>query len=156
MRIGELAETTGTDVQTIRFYEREGLLAPPARSAANYRLYAREHVNRLAFIRHCRSLDMSLSEIRLLLRFKDAPRQDCGDVNALLDAHIGHVAHRIGELKALEQDLKQLRNQCSRPQETKDCGILEELSRTAQQPCTIGRQKAHIEGSHGRKSRTEC
>ncbi len=88
MKIGELARVTGTPVETIRYYEREGLLAAPARTDGNFRIYEDTHAERLSFIRHCRSLDMSLDEIRILLRFKDAPGANCGDVNTLLDAHI--------------------------------------------------------------------
>jgi Cd(II)/Pb(II)-responsive transcriptional regulator len=150
MKIGELAQATGTDIQTIRFYEREGLLPAPARTAGNYRDYAAEHVQRLAFIRHCRSLDMALSEIRVLLRFKDAPREDCGEVNTLLDQHIGHVAQRIRELKALERELKQLRSECGQAREAKDCGILEGLSRHALQAPGAAPPKPHVDGSHGR------
>lgn len=131
MKIGELAHATGTGVETIRFYEREGLLAAPERSSGNYRVYTVHHLDRLAFIRHCRSLDMTLDEIRVLLRFKDAPHQNCDDVNGLLDGHIVQVAHRIRELKALERDLKQLRSHCGSSREAKDCGILEGLTKTA-------------------------
>jgi len=72
MKIGELAQRTNTPVETIRYYEREGLLAEPVRSEANYRVYEDAHAQRLSFIRHCRGLDMTLEEIRVLLRFKDA------------------------------------------------------------------------------------
>lgn len=151
MKIGELAQATGTDIQTIRFYEREGLLPAPARTAGNYRDYAEEHVERLAFIRHCRSLDMALSEIRVLLRFKDMPDEECGEVNSLLDAHIGHVAQRIRELKALERELKQLRGLCGRSTKVKDCGILDGLARTAQQPAQPNRRRSsHVDSSHPR------
>ena len=109
MKIGELARVTGTPVETIRYYEREGLLAAPARTDGNFRIYEDTHAERLSFIRHCRSLDMSLDEIRILLRFKDAPGANCGDVNTLLDAHIVHVAARIRELRVLERQLKSLR-----------------------------------------------
>lgn len=129
MKIGELAAQARCDVQTIRFYEREGLLPPPARTESNYRLYGTGHVDRLAFIRHCRALDITLDEIRQLLRFKDTPQQDCAEVNALLDAHIGQVARRIKELKALQGELVKLRGQCGQARQAKDCGILEELSR---------------------------
>ena len=104
MKIGELAKTAQTQTETIRYYEREGLLPEAARTEANYRIYDESHVQRLAFIRHCRSLDMTLAEIRTLLSFKDTPDDSCADVNALLDEHIGHVASRIRELKALEKD----------------------------------------------------
>ena len=69
MKIGELARATETVIETIRFYEREGLLPPPARSEGNFRIYETKHVERLQFIRYCRGLDMSLAEARVLLRF---------------------------------------------------------------------------------------
>ena len=146
MKIGDLAQATGTDVQTIRFYEREGLLPAPARSAGNYRLYDASHVERLTFIRHCRTLDMALSEIRELLRFKDAPHANCGEVNALLDEHIEHVALRIRELKALQLELKRLRSACGQTREAQDCGILAELS----QPAPSLTRASHVEASHPR------
>ena len=112
MKIGELASGTGTPVETIRYYEREGLLPAAARTEGNYRVYGQEHAQRLLFVRRCRSLDMTLQEIRALLTFKDAPEDNCAEVNALLDAHIGHVAQRIRELRQLEKQLKLLRAQC--------------------------------------------
>lgn len=127
LKIGELAKRTGSPVETIRFYELEGLLPVAARSAGNYRLYGDAHVERLQFIRHCRWLDMTLDEIRSLLKFRDAPEQNCGEVNLLLDKHIGHVADRIEELTALQGQLKQLRSLCSEAQAVKDCGILQGL-----------------------------
>jgi hypothetical protein len=72
---------------------------------------------------------MTLDEIRLLLRFKDAPDENCGEVNALLDAHIGHVATRLDELRDLERELKRLRTQCRAAQDAGHCGILADLSR---------------------------
>ena len=127
MRIGALAEATGTAVETIRFYEREGLLPAAARADNNYRLYTGAHADRLGFIRQCRNLDMTLDEVRALLRFKDAPQQDCGEVDALLDAHIEHVARRIRELRTLELDLKRLRARCDASHEADECGILSGL-----------------------------
>ena len=109
MKIGDLAAAAETPVQTIRFYEREGLLPPPARTASNYRSYEDEHLQRLQFIRNCRSLDMALDEVRLLLRLRDAPDQNHADLNSILDGHIGHVARRIRELYAFEKELKDLR-----------------------------------------------
>ena len=73
MRIGELAKAAETQVETIRYYEREALLPQPERTDGNYRVYGPEHVERLLFIRYCRGLDMTLDEIRALLRMKDAP-----------------------------------------------------------------------------------
>ncbi|MFA7267704.1 MAG: Cd(II)/Pb(II)-responsive transcriptional regulator [Sterolibacterium sp.] len=148
MKIGELAGVTGTQVETIRYYEREGLLAAPARTEGNFRIYADAHAERLSFIRHCRSLDMTLAEIRALLRFKDAPTENCGDVNTLLDAHIGHVAARIRELRVLEKQLKSLRERCHEAQDAAHCGILNELSQTSRNKTTKG--VGHARGMHGR------
>lgn len=128
MKIGELAKRTGTQVETIRYYEQEGLLPAPARSDANYRLYGTEHLERLQFIRACRSLDMTLDEIRGLLVFRDTPEENCGEVNAMLDQHIHHVADRILELQALQKQLEKLRSQCQNTQAAKDCRILQTLS----------------------------
>lgn len=152
MKIGELADATGTPVVTVRFYEVEGLLPIPARTSSNYRIYGVEHVERLAFIRHCRSLDMTLEEIRLLLEFKDAPQADCGAVNALLDAHIDHVAERIAELKSLEKQLKALRAQCEDIQAGKDCGILSTLAVSARTPAAK-RVHEHVHGAHPKTPR---
>ena len=127
LKIGELAKQTDCQVETIRFYEQEKLLPAPARSENNYRLYGEEHVERLLFIRHCRLLDMTLDEIRGLLRFRDRPEDNCGEVNQLLDLHIEHVARRIAELRALQAQLLALRKQCSVSQAAKDCGILQSL-----------------------------
>ncbi|WP_341677280.1 Cd(II)/Pb(II)-responsive transcriptional regulator [Niveibacterium sp. SC-1] len=129
MKIGELATATGTPIDTIRFYEREGLMHAAARTEGNYRIYTKAHAERLSFVRHCRALDMTLDEIRLLLRFKDSPDENCGEVNALLDAHIGHVAARLNELRDLERELKRLRTQCRTAQDAAHCGILADLSR---------------------------
>ncbi len=98
IRIGELAKLTGCEVVTIRYYEKEGLLLEPARSGGNFRLYDDAHIERLQFIRHCRSLDLTLGEIRSLLGLRDNPTEDCGEVNALLDAHIRRVEVRVEAL----------------------------------------------------------
>jgi Cd(II)/Pb(II)-responsive transcriptional regulator len=110
MKIGELAQRTGTATETIRFYEREGLLPPAPRSEGNYRLYGTAHQERLLLIRRCRSLDMSLDEIKALLAVRDAPEASCEAVNALLTQHLGHVAERLAELTALQAELLALRD----------------------------------------------
>ena len=128
MKIGQLAQGAGTKVETIRYYEREGLLPLAGRTEANYRVYDQSHVHRLAFIRHCRCLDMTLDEIRVLLRLKDEPRAACGEVNEMLDEHIVHVASRIRELRKLEKQLQALRAQCAGGRRAAQCGILNSLA----------------------------
>ncbi|MDP9123425.1 MAG: Cd(II)/Pb(II)-responsive transcriptional regulator [Pseudomonadota bacterium] len=150
MKIGELATATGTQIETIRYYEREGLLPQPARTEGNYRIYDEPHANRLLFVRHCRALDMNLDEIRILLRFRDTPVGDCGEVNALLDEHIGHVQQRMKELRNLDRDLRALRVLCTEAQEASQCGILNGLSSAA--ITGAGRAPSHVGHVHGANS----
>ena len=149
MRIGKLARHANCKIETIRYYEGAGLLPRPGRTAGNYRLYGRAHAERLRFIRHCRWLDMTLEEIRTLLKFRDAPEEDCGEVNALLDQHIGHVVNRVEELKELERQLKSLRKLCATVRSAKDCGILHKLGSGAAKPSTR-EQVGHVGGAHAR------
>jgi len=148
MKIGELAAATNTQVETIRYYERAGLLADPSRTEGNYRIYGTAHVERLSFIRHCRGLDMTLDEIRVLLRFKDAPTENCLEVNELLDEHIGHVAKRIRELRQLERQLKSLRETCLGGQDAEHCGILNELTESSKSPAMSLSRETHVHGVH--------
>lgn len=126
MKIGELAARAGCDVQTVRFYEREGLLEAPARDAAGYRRYAERHLARLNFIRHCRALDIPLAEVRQLLDFAARPAQSCAQVNQLVDGHIALVRGRLQALQALEAQLVALRRRCDG--EAAVCAILESFT----------------------------
>jgi len=114
-------------------------------------------VQRLVFIRRCRSLDMALDEIRVLLRFKDAPSANCGDVNSLLDEHIGHVTSRVLELRVLEQQLCELRSQCHSIESGADCGILKQLSSGLAEVSVKAKPRAdthaHRAAVHGRPTR---
>jgi Cd(II)/Pb(II)-responsive transcriptional regulator len=151
MKIGELAKVTGTQIETIRFYEREGLLGTPERSIGNYRLYCETQTVRLSFIRRCRALDMNLDEIRTLLRFKDAPSEDCGKVNALLDEHIGHVSQRMRELRSLDRELRALRDLCGIGKDAANCGILNELSNAARSTAPL--PPSHLAQVHGAQTK---
>lgn len=127
MRIGELAESTGVDVETVRYYEKAGLLLPPSREANGYRSYGKTHLERLAFIRHCRALDMPLADVARLLKFVEQPTSDCGDINVLVDNQLGRVRARLKSMRALEKQLTALRKQCGELHSTNECGILHEL-----------------------------
>ena len=131
MRIGEFAKHTSSNVETVRYYEREGLLPVPVRTSGNYRLYGALHIDRLLFIKHCRTLDMTLDEIRSLLSILDAPEQNCDTANLLLDRHICETAKRIQELRALQSQLESLRGLCNSLRLDKDCSILHNLSGAA-------------------------
>lgn len=128
MKIGELARAAGCQVETVRYYEKEGLLPAPARSDANYRQYGPAHVERLRFIRHCRSLDMAQPEIRALLQAMDAPESTCESVNAAIDRQIMQVEQRIASLQVLDAQLRALRSRCGSPSAASDCGILRGLA----------------------------
>lgn len=128
MKIGELAKKADCQVETIRYYEREGLLPAPARSEGNYRLYNSEHLERLVFIRNCRTLDMTLEEIRRLLALRDLPQESCAGVDRLVNEHIEHVEARIASLQALRQQLSELSERCRGGQEAEACGILRHLN----------------------------
>ncbi|MCE4555075.1 Cd(II)/Pb(II)-responsive transcriptional regulator [Pelomonas cellulosilytica] len=149
MRIGDLSTASATPIETIRFYEKEGLLPAPGRTQGNFRVYEAPHLERLQFIRYCRGLDMSLDEVRVLLRFKDAPTEDCGDVNSLLDEHIGHVSKRIKELRVLERELKQLRQRCGTDRPADQCGILVGLEEASQEPAAPLKEHRHLRSVHG-------
>lgn len=127
MRIGELATATGVDVETIRYYEKVGLLSNPARSSNGYRAYGNEHLERLAFIRHCRALDIPLAEIQRLLTFVAHPQLDCGEIDELIDTQLLKVRARLTSLQALEQQLVALRSRCETRHLAGECGILHEL-----------------------------
>lgn len=131
MRIGELAKKAGCDVETIRYYEKSGLLPEPERNSAGYRMYRPEHSERLQFIRHCRSLQIGLSDIRVLLEFRSRPGGKCQGVNDLLDHHIGLIHVKMEAMQSLEQQLIRLRQQCDEPLSIEECGILQNLNDAA-------------------------
>jgi Cd(II)/Pb(II)-responsive transcriptional regulator len=149
MRIGEVAERTQTPVDTIRYYERLGLLPKPGRTASNYRAYTPGQVERLNFIRRCRGLDMSLEEIRALLVFCDQPQRHCRSVNEVLDEHIRHVEDRISQLQRLARELQQLRGVCRAPGTAGDCQILNQLRHSSSAFAKTASSGRRARASHG-------
>ena len=126
LRIGELARATGVEVETIRYYEKAGLLPPPARQSNGYRAYGAAHLERLAFIRHCRALDMPLADVQRLLDFTHSDDNACPEINALIDAQLTRVHARLLSMQALEKQLAALRRRCQHATDG-PCGILHEL-----------------------------
>jgi len=127
MRIGELSAATGVDVETIRYYEREGLLAAPTRQANGYRAYGTGQLERLSFIRHCRALEISLADIRRLLEFAAQPATECSGIDRLIDDQLLKVRARLESMRALERQLTELRKRCDAHHAVGECGILHEL-----------------------------
>ncbi|MDR0576016.1 MAG: Cd(II)/Pb(II)-responsive transcriptional regulator [Candidatus Accumulibacter sp.] len=131
MRIGKLAECGNCDVQTVRFYEREGLLDTPMRETNGYRRYTETHLKQLNFIRHCRSLGIGLQEVRLLRHFQADPELACGEVNRLIDRQIVRIRQQIESLRLLKEQLRALRRSCGASHKAGECGILRNLARAA-------------------------
>ena len=127
MKISQLAAATGVTVETIRYYEQQNLLPPPARLDNGYRAYNDKHVEQLAFIKHCRSLDMSIADTAQLLAFTLEPQADCTQINLLVEQQLLKIRARLVSLNALEKQLDRLQHQCSHPKSSEHCGILHEL-----------------------------
>lgn len=127
LSIGGLAERTGTNVQTIRYYEQIGLMPRPSRTEGNQRRYSSEHVRRLAFIRHARDLGFTIETIVTLLDLAAEPDRPCEDVIAIAEENLEVVRERLAKLRALEGALKDLVASCSGGR-MKDCRIIEALS----------------------------
>lgn len=127
MKIGDLARTTGTKVETIRFYEAEGLIPAPARSAANYRIYEQPHLDRLSFIRRSRDLGFTLDQVRTLLRLADDRDAPCGEVDALTAANIREIDRKIADLQSLRHELIRRLDTCAGPT-IAHCRIIEALA----------------------------
>jgi DNA-binding transcriptional MerR regulator len=130
MRIGELAGATATKVETVRYYEKIGLLPPPARSGANYRAYGSDHLARLSFIRRARDLGFKLDAIRELLALSDDRFQPCAAVDAVASTHLRETDRKIRDLKALRGELARVLASCGRGS-VGECKIIETLG-----PCS--------------------
>lgn len=126
MHIGELATKTGVNVETIRYYEREGILPRPARALNNYRLYSETHQRRLRFVRRARALGFTLEEVRALLRMVDGGDYSCSEVKAFGERHLDEMRSRIADLRRMERTLTALTACCSGTQ-APDCSMLETL-----------------------------
>lgn len=108
MRIGRLARECGVSVETVRYYERVGVLPPPSRGANNYRHYTEAHRARLGFVRRARELGFSLEEVRDLLALVDGGRYTCAQVRELAQAHLDAVRDRLRDLQRMEASLADL------------------------------------------------
>src|SRR5437870_8852026 len=113
MAIGILSKHTGTNVETIRYYEHVRLLPTPARSPGGYRLYGTGHLKRLSFIRRARALGFSLEKVRTLLKLADERKRPCAEVRVVAEAHLNDVRAKIADLKAMERVLKETVAQCA-------------------------------------------
>ena len=124
--IGTLSKHTGTNIETIRYYERIGLLPAPARSSGGYRLYGTGHLKRLNFIRRARTLGFSIGEVRRLLRLADERKRPCAEVRVVAEAHLKDVRAKIVDLRRMERVLKATVARCAEGRRS-DCPVIEAL-----------------------------
>jgi DNA-binding transcriptional MerR regulator len=119
LTIGDLSKTTGTKVETIRYYERIGLLAAPDRTSGNYRAYGTKDLGRLSFIRRARDLGFGLEQVRELLGLSDQKQRSCEAVDVIARDHLADVDRKLADLKALRRELDSIIRQCG-------CGTIAE------------------------------
>ncbi|WP_170366497.1 MerR family transcriptional regulator [Ruegeria arenilitoris] len=123
--IGEAARQSGVGIETIRYYEREGIVPRPARAANNRRLYSAQDVGRLRFLKRCRDLGFSLGDAKALLDLSEGGAADCAEVSALAKGHMDSVRRKIAELQRLEAALGELTANCA--EGSVDCPMLGRL-----------------------------
>lgn len=124
---GELARRTGCNLETIRYYEKIGLLTEPPRSANSYRVYDETHVSRLRFILRGRELGFTIEDIRGLMDLVDSGNQTCAEVKARTEHHLTDVRAKIADLKRIESILARTAAQCS-GEAVPECPILDALT----------------------------
>lgn len=127
--IGTLAQESGVNIETIRYYEKIGVMPKPARSAGGYRLYTGDHLKRLTFVRRGRELGFTLDELRDLLRLVDGHAYTCSEVRALTLDHVAGIRRKIADLKRLERVMTDIASRCS-GRRVPDCPIIDALFQT--------------------------
>jgi MerR family copper efflux transcriptional regulator len=127
LTIGEVAKRAAVHIETLRYYERQGLMARPPRNRSNYRLYSEETVRRVQFIKRAQQLGFSLKEIQELLALRAAPQAQCVDVRERALAKIHEIEHKMRALQAMHTALTRLVAACAGQEYVADCPILESL-----------------------------
>lgn len=127
LTIGEVAERAKMHIETLRYYERRGLVARPPRSASNYRLYPEDAVQRVRFIKRAQELGFSLKDIKELLSLRATPEAECGEIRAHAEAKIKDIEEKVGVLMAMKSALSKLVTECSGEGPLTDCPILQSL-----------------------------
>lgn len=135
LTIGKLARAAGVSTDTIRFYERRGLLSPPARTAANYRLYPDKDVLRLKFIKRAKALGFTLNEIKELLSLRHNTRATKAEVKSLTESKIEDIKNRIVDLQYILAILEHLAATCDGYGPADDCPILAAMDEDGDSEC---------------------
>ena len=132
LRTGQLANQAGVNVETLRFYERKGLLPEPPRRESGYREYPPGSVKLILFIKRTQELGFSLREVRELLRFRQVPRATCSDVLEFAQGKVRDIDEKIRDLRAMRSALERLMKDCSGKGPVACCPIIENLSAVAE------------------------
>ena len=135
--IGQVARACGVGVETVRFYERQGLIARPARPKVGFRRYSSETVQRILFIQRSKALGFSLREIRTLLSLRVDSARSCDEVRKQAEAKIMDIEQRIGTLRGMRQSLDKLIADCRSHNSKGKCPILEALEKGGQVPAAV-------------------
>ncbi len=125
--IGLLSQRTGCNIETIRYYERVGLLATPTRSSGGHRMYNESHLMRLSFVRRARDLGFTLDEVRALLRLADERGRPCAEARDVAAGHLADVRAKIADLRKMERVLRDMVASCA-DGTLPDCPVIEALS----------------------------
>ena len=126
LSIGALSKQSGVNIETIRYYEKIGVMPAPARSAGGYRMYAPDHLKRLGFVRRGRQLGFSLDELRGLLRLVDGHAYTCAEVHTLTLQHLNEARRKIADLRRLERVLADMAAQCTKDL-VPECPVIDAL-----------------------------
>jgi MerR family transcriptional regulator, mercuric resistance operon regulatory protein len=131
--IGALSKRSEVNIETIRFYERIGILPKPPRSTAGYRVYGHDHLKRLSFVRRSRELGFSLDEVRGLLKLVDGERYTCAEVKTITLDHLADVRRKIADLRRLEDTLADVAGKC-RGGKVPKCPVIDALFDSRRRP----------------------
>jgi Hg(II)-responsive transcriptional regulator len=131
MRTHEVAERAGVNAQTLRYYERRGILPDPPRSAAGYRDYPDTAVAVLRFVKRAQELGFTLAEVEELLGLADGGPESCDAVRSLASAHIADLQHKIADLQRMSASLSALVDTCEQPRADRSCPLLEAIESDA-------------------------
>jgi len=125
--IGALAKRAGSNVQTVRYYEKIGVMPPAQRAANNRRIYDNKHLERLTFVRHCRELGFSLDDVRNLLGLVDQPDRPCDEIDTIARNHLEDVDTKIAALKIMRTELQRMISECA-GERVSNCNIVKVLA----------------------------
>lgn len=142
MQRKQVSEQLGIDIETLRYYEKIGLISNPQRLSNGYRQYNSNHIIEIKFIQHCRSLGISIEEIKVLKNLTTKPKEDCSQVNQIIEKNLSLIEQKIKDLKKLRAQLKTLLESCLQTSTLDNCKIVKSLNKAAsEENCACHKKK---------------